>query len=164
MTSPRRGRGRPRKEDQNGTGGFSGQNLTDAFRFIGQEDGGPSLYEGIADLLRPGKSIYELVANSRLTPAQGDAIHSLMERGLARLTNAEKTKLAENKLDYSEMPYPLRMVATFCMVRISVGGLGRSQITSAITGIMMGTSDPDADDGKASAPEPPPPPPPVGSS
>ncbi len=144
-----------KKNDNSGNGnpGFTGNTLSDAFRFVGQnEDGGASMYEGIAELLRPGQNIYELVSNTRLTPEHADAITSLMERGMARLTNGEKERMAKNELDYSQMPLPLRMVAEFCMVRISVGGLGRAQITSAITGVALRIPDPD--DQGAPVPEP----------
>ncbi len=146
---------RNRDGHNNGNEGFTGNTLSDAFRFTAQgEDGGPSMYEGISDLLRPGQNIYELVSNTRLTPEHADAITSLMERGMARLSNTDKDKLAKNELDYSQMPLPLRMVAEFCMVRISVGGLGRAQITSAITGVAMRIPDPDDQQAPVAEPVP----------
>lgn len=148
-----------KKDSKNGNNndntGFTGNTLSDAFRWVGQNDeGGPSIYEGIGGLLRPGENIYELVSNTRLTPEHADAITSLMERGMSRLSNSEKEKLADNKLDYSQMPYPLRMVAEFCIVRISVGGLGRAQITSAITGVALRIPDPDDQSAPPTEPAP----------
>lgn len=134
-----------RRPRANRNGASTAQEIQAGFRFTPGSDE-PGFFEGVAMLMLPGANFLENLGKSRFTRKESEAAMALFQRGLKRLTNKEKEALHKGELSIAEAPYPMQIAELASIGHMSVGGLSRTQITNAITGIMTAEPAEDQED------------------